>query len=143
LLAWWPSHRGREASDPPLQGLKRDTLMAMIVIEMLTQGVYFDSRSVRKLPLVQSKVDRVFRALMRAGVIERSGSKRKYLLTDGFLDYLREEITRTMPRGKFIHHPDLSVFEICDIGNWSVEELDAYIKRLEDRWTLRKSGLAH
>jgi len=113
-------------------------MTALLVLEMLTQGVVFDSRSVRRLPVDQSMVDRALRSLIKAGVVTRSEIKTKYLLTDEFLEVLRREITRSMPRGDFVHYPDLSVFDVCGIGSWSADELETYVARLRQRWTLRK-----
>jgi len=113
-------------------------MTALLVLEMLTQGVVFDSRSVRRLPVDQSMVDRALRSLIKAGVVTRSEIKTKYLLTDEFLEALRREITRSMPRGDFVHYPDLSVFDVCGIGSWSADELETYVARLRHRWTLRK-----
>ena len=121
-----------------MERLNRDAVTAIIVVEMLTQGTYFDSRSVRSLPISKVMVWRVMKALMSAGVVERSRARKKYLLTDGFLEAMKQEITRNMPRGAFVHHPDLSVFEMCGIGDWSPEELDAYMGMLRRRWALRK-----
>jgi hypothetical protein len=42
-----------------------------------------------------------------------------------------------MPRGAFAHHPDLSVFEVCGVREWTSKELDTYVGRLRRRWTLR------
>ena len=124
-----------------LQRLNRDAVTAFIVLEMLVQGVVFDSRSIRKLAVAQSMVKRAFRGLGRAGVITKSGPRTKYLLTDEFLEALRHEVTRGMPRGAFIHYPDLSVFDMCGIGDWTAEELDTYVARLRKRWRLRKDEL--
>jgi hypothetical protein len=124
-----------------LAKFSRDTLKALIVVEMLTQGVYFDSRRVRALPVHRNMISRAMNALMGAGVATRSRARNKYLLTDEFLDALRQEITRGMPRGTFVRFPDLSVFDICGIGEWSGEELDSYLSRLRQRWMLRKGVL--
>jgi hypothetical protein len=121
-----------------LQRLNKNAVTALLVLEMLTQGVVFDSRSVRRLPVDQSMIDRALRGLIKAGVVTRSEIKTKYLLTDEFLEALRREITRSMPRGDFVHYPDLSVFDVCGIGSWSAEELETYVARLRQRWTLRK-----
>ena len=121
-----------------LQRLNRDAVTALLVLEMLAQGVVFDSRSVRRLPVDQSKVDRALRGLIRGGVVTRSEIKTKYLLTDEFLEMLRHDITRSMPRGDFLHYPDLSIFDACGIGSWSADELETYVMRLRKRWALRK-----
>jgi len=123
-----------------LQRLNRDAVTALLVLEMLAQGVVFDSRSVRRLSVDQSKIDRALRGLIRAGVVTRSEIRTKYLLADEFLEALRHEITRSMPRGDFVHYPDLSVFDVCGIGSWSAEELETYVTRLRRRWTLRKGS---
>ena len=124
-----------------LQRLNRDAVTAFIVIEMLAQGVVFDSRSIRRLPVDQSMVKRAFRGLTRAGAITKSRARRKYLLSDEFLEALHTEVTKGMPRGTFIHYPDLSVFDVCGVGDWTAEELETYVARLRKRWRLRKGSL--
>lgn len=124
-----------------MQRLNRDAVTAVIVLEMLTQGVLFDSRNIRGLPVNKNMVTRALDALLRAGVVTRTRARAKYLLTDEFLEALRQEITRDMPRGTFIHYPDLSVFDVSGIGSWSAEELEAYVARLRQRWVLRKGVL--
>jgi hypothetical protein len=46
-------------------------------------------------------------------------------------------MTEGMPRGVFIHFPDLRVFDISGIEEWTEEELDRYTRRLKERWTIR------
>ena len=121
-----------------MKRLNRDAVTAMIVIQMLAEGVYFDSASAYRIPAGKGIVWRTMKALESAGVVARSRARKKFLLTDEFLEYMRQEITKRMPRGTFVHHPDLTVFEMCGLGDWSAEELNAYIKRLTDRWMLRK-----
>ena len=121
-----------------MKRLNRDAVTAMIVIEMLTEGVYFDIRAVRKLPVSKDLVTRALKALIAAGVVTRSRARDKYLLTDEFLDELRVDISRRMPRGSFIHHPDLAAFELCGLADWSADELKNYVDQLTDRWMLRK-----
>jgi DNA-binding MarR family transcriptional regulator len=121
-----------------MKRLNRDAVTAMIVIEMLTEGVYFDIRAIRKLRVSKDLVTRALKALIASGVVTRSRARNKYLLTDEFLDALRQEIARRMPRGSFIHHPDLATFEVCGISDWSADELKAYVDRLTQRWMLRK-----
>jgi len=121
-----------------LQRLNREAVTALIVAEMLTQGVFFDSRSLLRIPANRRAIFRSLHALIKAGVVTKSKARTKYLLTDEFLEVLRQEITRGMPRGNFVHFPDLSVFEVCGIGSWSADELQSYQARLEKRWMLRK-----
>ena len=121
-----------------MQRLNREAVTALIIAEMLAQGVFFDSRSLLRIPANRRTIFRSLRALVKAGVAAKSKARTKYLLTDEFLEVLHREITRGMPRGNFIHFPDLSVFEVCGIGSWSADELRSYQARLEKRWMLRK-----
>ncbi len=116
---------------------KRETLVAMIVIEMLVQGVYFESESIWGLPFNRNLVRKTFRALIGSSVIRKLGMRGKYHLTDEFLNSMREDITREMPRGMFIRYPDLAVFDVCAIGTWTEGELEVYVRRLKERWLLR------
>jgi hypothetical protein len=106
----------------------------MIVAEMLLKGALFDSKSIWRLPMDQNRVGRTFRALIDSGVIRKSPIRGKYSLSGGFLDSMKQDITRGMPREVFLHYPDLTVFDVCGIGIWTEEELDRYIKRLRERW---------
>ena len=123
-----------------MRKLNRDAVTAMIVIEMLTEGVYFDSRRIRGLPVRKGMIYRALKGLIAAGVVERTRARTKYLLTDAFLDDVRQEVTKVMPRGTFVHHPDLSVFEICGLGDWTADELNAYVTKLTQRWMHRNGA---
>lgn len=113
----------------------------MIAIEMLTEGLYFDIRAVRKLPVSKDLVTRALKALIAAGVVAKSRARDKYLLTDEFLSELRVDISGRMPRGSFIHHPDLATFELCGLADWSDGELKNYVDQLNERWKSRKGSL--
>lgn len=121
-----------------MRKLNRDAVTAFIVADMLTRGVFFDSRSAYSLPVSKSLVRRAFRALQAAEVVTRTRARKKYILTDLFLEALRQEITREMPRGAFVSYPDLSVFDVSGVESWSSEELEAYVAKLRQRWMLRK-----
>jgi hypothetical protein len=122
----------------PLQRLNRDAVTAIIVTEMLTQGVVFDTRTILRLPVPKGMIYRALKGLKRAGVVTRSEARTKYLLSDNFLEGIRQEITKDMPRGMFIHYPDLSVFDVCGIEDWSAQELETYVAKIRQRWVLRK-----
>jgi hypothetical protein len=113
----------------------------MIVIEMLAQGVLFNSRSAYGLPVSKSMITRALKALLGAGVVTRTRARTKFILTDEFLEAVSKEITHDMPRGTYVHYPDLSVFDLCGIGRWSAEELEAYVAKLRQRWVLRTGVL--
>lgn len=135
--------QGSRRGEFGLPKLRREALATMIALEMLTQGVHFDAHGVRGLPFARNFVTRTFRALIDSGVITRSTRRGKYLLTGGFLDAMKKEITRGMPRGIFVHYPDLAVFDISGIESWTEEELEVYVKELEKRWLLRTGAQRH
>jgi hypothetical protein len=116
----------------------RETLSAVIVLEILLEGVHFDSASIWGMPFDHNSVARTFRALIDAGVIARSPVKGKYRLTDEFLDTMKLDIIKGMPRGILVHYPDLKVFDVSGIEEWTEEELDRYIARLRERWQIRR-----
>ena len=113
----------------------------MIALEMLLKGVLFDSQSIWGLPFNHNRIGRTFRALIDAGVIRKSPIRGKYRLTNGFLDAMKQDITERMPRGVFLHYPDLTVFDVSGIGSWTEEELERYVRRLKERWLLRRKQL--
>ena len=115
----------------------REAVAAILVTEMLLQGVFFDSRSLDRLPFNRKLKGRVLRALVESGVAAKSRPRRKYLLTDDFLSLAKEEITRGMPRRLFINYPDRSVFDISGIDRWSEQEFDLYVKELKKHWQMR------
>ena len=117
--------------------MRREALAAVIVVELLLKGVHFDSANVRRMPLGQTSITRTLRGLIEAGIISKSPIKGKYRLTDEFVDSLKSEMTEGMPRGIFIHFPDLRIFDISGIEEWTEEELDRYMRRLKERWTIR------
>jgi hypothetical protein len=117
--------------------MRREALAAIIVVELLLKGVHFDSASVRRMSLGQTSITRTLHSLIEAGIISKSPIKGKYRLTDEFVDSLKSEMTEGMPRGIFIHFPDLRVFDISGIEEWTEEELDWYMRRLKERWTIR------
>lgn len=125
----------------PLQRLNRDAVTAIMAVEMLVQGVLFDSRGIYGLPVNKKMVTRALRALIGAGVVSKSRTRTKYILTDEFLEAIRQAITKGMPTGAFVHYPDLSVFDMCGIGDWTTEELETYMAKLRQRWILRTGVL--
>ena len=97
--------------------MRREALAAVIVVELLLKGVHFDSASVRRMPWGQTSITRTLHGLIEAGIISKSPIKGKYRLTDEFVDSLQSEMTEGMPRGIFIHFPDLRIFDISGVSN--------------------------
>jgi len=121
-----------------LPEIRRERLAATVAIEMLVQGVFFDSRSLRGPPFNKRQVERVLRALVDSHMITRSMPRMKYVLTDDFLNLVKNEITKSMPRQLFIHYPDMAIFDISGIESWSQEELELYMKELKKHWLARR-----
>ena len=111
----------------------REQLAVLIALEVLTEGVFFDTHDLRKLPFSAAQVTRVLTGLQRSNVLTRVNS-RKYLFTDEFLEILKQEVGRKVPRSGIARFPDVSVFDICAIEDWSEEELNRYLKTLRGHW---------
>jgi excisionase family DNA binding protein len=113
----------------------KDSLVAMVVAEMLVQGIHFDSQSMWKMPIDRNQVWRAFRALINSGVIEKLVTiKGRYRFTQGFLEALKQDITKEMPRGVFLHYPDLGIFDISGMEYWTEDEFERYVKRQRKYW---------
>jgi hypothetical protein len=128
--------RQMEAARPVYTVLRR-SLCVHSAKPLPPEGVHFDLANVRRMPLGQTSITRTLHGLIEAGMISKSPIKGKYRLTDEFVDSLKSEMTEGMPRGIFIHFPDLRVFDISGIEEWTEEELDRYTRRLKERWTIR------
>jgi hypothetical protein len=112
---------------------KREEVAAVVSLMVFTQGLFFDARSLSKLPYERTLVWRVVNALVEGEVIEQV-SRGKYALADGFTDSLRREITWKMPRRALVSLPDLRVFDVCGIDRWDEEELALYTDLLKRHW---------
>jgi len=111
----------------------REQLAVLIALEVLTEGVFFDTHDLRKLPFSAAQVTRVLAALQKSNVLTRVNS-RKYLFTEEFLEILKGEIGHKVPRSGIAQFPDVSIFDICAIDDWSEEELHQYLKTLRGHW---------
>jgi hypothetical protein len=116
----------------------REALAAMVALEMLTQGTFFDSQSLRGT-FPRMLVTRTLRALMDSHVVTKSMPRRKYLFASEFKDIVKGEITRGMPRGVFVRYPDFAVFDVSGMECWTEDEFETYVKRLRKHW-LARSG---
>ena len=61
-------------------------------------------------------------------------NSRKYLFTEEFLTLLRGELGRKAPRGGIAQLPDMGIFDICGMADWSEEEVEQLAKRLRKHW---------
>jgi hypothetical protein len=116
---------------------KREEIAALIALQLLVEGAFFDSHTLRELHFNTRQVDRVLHNLVSSGVITKHARRGKYLLTDGFLETLKGEIARGVRLSIFIPIPDLGIFDVSGIEHWMEHELEVYTKELRDRWLLR------
>lgn len=112
---------------------QREELAVLIGLEVLAEGVSFDSHDLRKLPFQPAHVTRVLRALQNSGVLERINA-RKYLFTDEFQGLLTSEILAKTPRSGILQFPAMTIFDVCGCEGWSERELDQFFKRLKEHW---------
>ena len=120
----------------------RETISAVIVLELFLKGVHFDSSSIWAMPFDHNNVSRTFRALIDAGIVSKSPIRGKYRFTDTFAEMLKQDVTKNMPRELFIHYPDLRIFDLAGIEQWTEAELAWYTERLRERWLIRTRQLA-
>jgi len=116
---------------------KREEIAALIALQLLIEGAFFDSHTIRELHFNSRQVDRVLHNLASSGVIAKRARRGKYLLTDSFIESLKGEIARGARHRIFIPIPDLGVFDVSGIEHWTEHELAVYTKELRDRWLLR------
>jgi hypothetical protein len=112
---------------------RREELAVIVGLEVLAEGVAFDSHDLRKLPFRPAHVTRVLRALVNAGVLTRA-SPGKYFFTDEFQALMKGEILAKLPRSGILQFPPMAVFDICGLETWSERELDQFVGRLKEHW---------
>jgi hypothetical protein len=112
---------------------RREELAVLVGLEVLAEGVAFDSHDLRKLPFQPAHVTRVLRALVDSGVLTRTGAG-KYLFRDEFMALVRDEILAKTPRSGILQFPSLTIFDVCGLEGWSERELEQFVRRLRDHW---------
>lgn len=110
---------------------RREELSLIIGLEVLVEGVAFDSHDLRKLPFSPAFVTRVLKSLRQSGVLERVNT-RKYLFTDGFVNTMKEEIMSKVPRNGLMQFPTTTIFDMCGIESWSEVEVEGFVSRLKE-----------
>ena len=107
----------------------REELAVLIALEILAEGIAFDSRDLRRLPFSRSLVTKVLKSLVESGVLKRANA-RKYLLSEGFLSTGRQEILAKVPRSALMQFPVMTIFDVCGVETWSEHELEEFVARL-------------
>jgi len=112
---------------------RREELAVLIGLEVLAEGIVFDSHDLRKLPFRPSHITRVLKALLDSGVLARINA-RKYMFTDEFQELLKEEILEKTPRSGILQFPTMTIFDVCGLDHWGEHEFDRFVKRLKEHW---------
>jgi len=111
----------------------RERLSVLIGLEVLTQGIAFDTQELKKHGFGHSLVTRVLMSLRQSGVLERVNT-RKYLFVDAFSGILREDVLGKTPRSGLMQFPTMAVFDMCGIEGWTEHDLENFVKRLRQHW---------
>ena len=115
------------------KSIGREELAVLIGLEVMIEGVAFDSHDLRRLHYSSTLVTKVLRSLRQSNVLERVNA-RKYLFTDRFALALKQEVLGKTPRSGLMQFPSISVFDICGIESWTERDLEHFMKRLKQHW---------
>jgi hypothetical protein len=113
---------------------RREELSALIGVEVLLEGVAFDSHDLRRLPFSSALITRVLRSLQQSGVLHRVNTG-KYLFTDRFSGSMKERILGKTPRSELMQFPTMKVFDMCGIECWTERDLEHFTQRLKQYWS--------
>ncbi len=113
---------------------KREEIAALACLLALLEGVFFDTKDFRRLPYQSALVTRVLRALVQSGILKKIHDRRNYVLTEEFLDTLKDQIRRKTPESGIHQFPSLNVFYVGGMENWTQHEFDAYVGEMKERW---------
>jgi hypothetical protein len=111
----------------------REELSVLIGLEVLTEGIAFDTSDLKKHRFSSTLVTKVLRSLRQSGVLERVNARR-YLFAEGFSGVLKEDILRKTPRSGLMQFPTMAVFDICGIEGWTERDLESFVRRLREHW---------
>jgi len=111
----------------------REELSLLIGLEVLIEGIAFDSHDLRKLPYRPAFVTKVLKTLREEGVLERVNT-RKYLLREEFVKTVKEEIMAKVPRNQLMQFPVTTIFDMCGVESWSEQELEGFVTRFREHW---------
>ncbi|HEV2227081.1 MAG TPA: hypothetical protein VGR56_09805, partial [Nitrososphaerales archaeon] len=108
---------------------RREKLSVLIGLEVLTEGIAFDTGDLKKHGFSHNMLTRVLGSLRQSGVLERVNS-RKYLFADSFSRILKEDVLGKTPRSGLMQFPTMAVFDMCGIETWTERDLDNFVRRL-------------
>jgi hypothetical protein len=113
---------------------KREEVAALVTMLALIEGVFFDTRDIRRLPYHKNLVTRVLSSLMESNVLMRIHDRRNYILTDEFRETLKREIHRKTPGSGIHQFPSLDVFYVGGMEDWTEHEFEIYVSEMRDMW---------
>ena len=69
---------------------KREEIAALVTLLALLEGVFFDTRDIRRLPYKPALVSKVLKSLLDSNLLVKIHGRRSYILTDEFRETLEE-----------------------------------------------------
>jgi hypothetical protein len=111
----------------------REELSTLIGMEVLLEGIAFDTQGLKKHGFSHNLVTKVLMSLRQSGVLERV-NPRKYLFAEAFSEILREDVLGKTPRSGLMQFPTMTVFDMCGIESWTERDLENFVKRLRQHW---------
>ena len=112
----------------------REELSALIGLEVLLEGIAFDTHDLRRLKFSSALITKVLRSLQQSGVLQRVNTG-KYLFADNFSGAMKDRILRKTPRNELMQFPSMTVFDMCGIECWTERDLEYFTRRLKQHWS--------
>jgi hypothetical protein len=112
----------------------REELSALIGLEVLLEGIAFDTHDLRRLPISPALITKVLRSLQQSGVLQRVNTG-KYLFTGSFSGAMKERVLGKTPRSELMQFPAMTVFDMCGIECWTERDLEHFTQRLRQYWS--------
>jgi hypothetical protein len=113
---------------------KREEVAALITTLAMLEGVFFDTRDVRKLPYDAKLVSKVIKSLLESNLLVKIHSRRNYILTDAFRETLKKEVLRKAPSSGIHQFPALDVFYVGGMEDWGEHEFEIYVSEMREMW---------
>ena len=113
---------------------KREEIAALVTLLALLEGVFFDTRDVRRLPYDPKLVSKVLKSLLESNLLVKIHSRRNYILTDAFRETLKREVLRKTPSSGIHQFPALDVFYVGGMEDWGEHEFEMYVSEMKEMW---------
>ena len=120
----------------------RARLSVLIGLEVLIEGIAFDSHDLRKLPYCPAFVTKVLKSLTQEGVLERVNTG-KYLFRDGFVNSVKEEIAKKAPMNGLMQFPTTTAFDMWGVEGWTEQEVEGFLTRFREYWVSVSENRCH